>query len=246
MKHVLANQTLDRCDSTNDLARVLGEEGYPHGTWISTRIQEKGRGRLGRKWESQEGNLFLSIVLRIEDKSVWTWIPMTIAIAITEAVGKAFPQHRIPMRVKWPNDLWIDGKKTGGILCEAVGNKTGSFIVAGIGLNCAYAPEGLDQETTSLSAQTGTAVTADQVRDFIHEEILSSLGALQKEGKKWVMGRYSKIAALPTGSEIEWGEKGSGTVLGLGELGELLVKESSGTETRLYAEDVTRKVRRKK
>jgi BirA family biotin operon repressor/biotin-[acetyl-CoA-carboxylase] ligase len=240
------NQTLERCDSTNDLARALGEEGHPHGTWISTRIQENGRGRLGRKWESLEGNLFLSIILRIEDKQFWTWIPMTIAIAVSSAIGKALPQYKIPVRVKWPNDLWIDGKKLGGILCEAVGNKTSSFIVAGIGLNCAYSPEGLDQETTSLSVQTGKTITADHLRDFVHQETLFCLEQLGKKGKNWILSQYSEIAALPTGAEIEWGEKGSGTILGLGDLGELLVKDHSGSEIRLYAEDVSKKVRRKK
>jgi BirA family biotin operon repressor/biotin-[acetyl-CoA-carboxylase] ligase len=239
-----ANQTLARCDSTNDLARALGEDGHPHGTWISTRIQEKGRGRLGRKWESHEGNLFLSIVLRIEDKKIWTWIPMTIAVGVSSAIGKNFPE--IPVRVKWPNDLWINEKKTGGILCEAIGSKTTSFIVAGIGLNCAYAPDGLDQETTSLSAEAHTEVTADQIRDSVRKEILFTLEELQKKGKDWILSRYSEIAALPIGSEITWGEKGSGVIQGLGELGELLVKDDVGAEMKLYAEDVNRKVRKRK
>jgi BirA family biotin operon repressor/biotin-[acetyl-CoA-carboxylase] ligase len=242
----MKNQTLDRCNSTNDLARILGEEGHPHGTWISSRIQENGRGRLGRKWESREGNLFLSIVLRVENKQIWTWIPMTVAIAVSSAVRKALPQYRIPIRVKWPNDLWIEGKKAGGILCEAIGGKTSSFIVAGIGLNCAFAPDGLDQETTSLSLHTGSTVTADRVRDTIHEEVLFSLQNLEKNGGKWVLSQYSEIAALPSGSEIEWGETGSGTVIGIGELGELLVRDQSGSELKLYAEDITRKVRKKK
>jgi BirA family transcriptional regulator, biotin operon repressor / biotin---[acetyl-CoA-carboxylase] ligase len=246
MKQIGPNRTLDRCDSTNDLARVLGEEGYPHGTWISTRIQEKGRGRLGRKWESLEGNLFLSIILRIEDKKLWTWIPMTIAIGVSSAIQKVLPQFQTPVRVKWPNDVWIDGKKAGGILCEAVGGKTDSFIIAGIGLNCAYTIEGLDQETTSLSAQTGITVTADLVREFVREEVLSSLDELNKKGKNWIVSKYSEIAELPVGSEIQWGDQGSGTVLGLGDLGELLVKDGSGSEIRLYAEDVTKKVRKRK
>src|SRR5690606_21800140 len=56
------NLVLEEIESTNDYARNLGEEGLPHGTWISTRIQTQGRGRLGREWRSSEGNLFLSIV----------------------------------------------------------------------------------------------------------------------------------------------------------------------------------------
>ena len=64
-----ANRVVERCVSTNDLARSLGEAGAPHGTWVSAKVQEAGRGRLGRKWESLEGNLFLSLIARLENKS---------------------------------------------------------------------------------------------------------------------------------------------------------------------------------
>jgi BirA family biotin operon repressor/biotin-[acetyl-CoA-carboxylase] ligase len=240
-----ANQTLDRCDSTNDIARKLGEMGYPSGTWVSTRIQEHGRGRLGRKWESLEGNLFLSVVLRVEKKSLWTWIPMGAAIAVASAVEKAFPQHKIPVQVKWPNDLWVHEKKLGGILCEAVGNKNDSFIVAGIGLNCAFAPDGLDQQTTSLSDIAQAKITADQIRDFVHEELMEVVKTLDREGTSFISKRYAELAALPVGTQIVWGEtaQNSGTILKLGASGELIVQNQADQEQNLYAEDV--KIRRK-
>ena len=137
---MIANQVIESCESTNDLARELGEAGYPHGTWISARQQSRGRGRLGRQWQSIEGNLFLSIIVRPEMRELWTWVPMATAIAIAEALRSLFPE--LPVQVKWPNDLWVHGKKLGGILCEAVGGRADSFIVIGIGLNCAVAPEG--------------------------------------------------------------------------------------------------------
>ena len=232
-----ANRVLDRCDSTNDIARELGDAGYPHGTWVSTSIQEKGRGRLGRKWESLEGNLFLSVIARPESKNHWTWIPMATAIAIARAIRGKLSAYQIPVEVKWPNDLWIRRKKLGGILCEAVGNKSGSFIVIGLGVNCAFAPEGLDQETTSLSDASGIIVSADTVRDAIIKELLEVLAQLEKQGPEFIRGEYSRLAALPPGTRITWGA-GSGTITGLGPSGELEVRNDAGEAQKLYAEDV--------
>jgi BirA family transcriptional regulator, biotin operon repressor / biotin---[acetyl-CoA-carboxylase] ligase len=59
-----ANQLIEECASTNDLARELAEAGFPHGTWVAAKEQGRGRGRLGREWVGERGNLFLSVVLR--------------------------------------------------------------------------------------------------------------------------------------------------------------------------------------
>lgn len=240
-----ANRVIDRCGSTNDLARALGEGGAPHGAWISARIQEQGRGRLGRQWQSAEGNLFLSMIARIEDKSRWTWVPLAAAVAAARFARARFPGLRIA--IKWPNDLWVDGAKLGGILCEAVGNRDGSFIVIGLGLNCAYAPEGLDQATASLSQALATEIRADDVRAGVIESLRAALGELEREGTAGLALDYERFAALAPGQEIEWSQPASagngpaeasrGRVRGLGPSGELLV-EREGTELRLYAEDV--------
>jgi BirA family biotin operon repressor/biotin-[acetyl-CoA-carboxylase] ligase len=234
---LFANKVLDRCDSTNDVARDLGDAGYPHGTWVSTRIQEKGRGRLGRKWESLEGNLFLSIVARPESKNHWTWIPMATAIAIAKAIRAKLSAYQIPVEVKWPNDLWIRRKKLGGVLCEAVGNKSGSFIVIGLGVNCTFAPEGLDQETTSLSDSAGIIIDADVVREAVIKELLVILSELERQGPDFIHEEYARLAALPAGTRITWGT-GAGTITGLGPSGELEVQTDAGEAQKLYAEDV--------
>jgi BirA family biotin operon repressor/biotin-[acetyl-CoA-carboxylase] ligase len=233
----IANRVLDRCDSTNDIARELGEAGYPHGTWVSTRIQEKGRGRLGRKWESLEGNLFLSVVARPASKDHWTWIPMATAIAIAKAIRRTLSAYQIPVDVKWPNDLWIRRKKLGGILCEAVGNKSGSFIVIGLGVNCTFAPEGLDQETISLTDAAGILIDAETIRESVLKELLEVLTQLEKHGPEFIRKEYETLAALPAGTRITWGT-GSGTITGLGPSGELVIKNDSGESQSLYAEDV--------
>lgn len=234
----VANQVIDRCRSTNDLARELGEKAASHGTWISARVQEAGRGRMGRVWDSREGNLFISWVLRLEDKARWTWVPLTAAVAVALAAREL----GVELKVKWPNDLWSsEGAKVGGILCEAVGQRHGSFIIAGLGLNCAHAPEGLDQEASSLSALAGRSVTADDVRLFIHEQLIRQIRRLETDGPQIIRAEYDRMAAFPRGTAVTWqaGDQARfGIVEGLGESGELVVRVGEGALTRLYAEDV--------
>jgi BirA family biotin operon repressor/biotin-[acetyl-CoA-carboxylase] ligase len=250
-----ANRVIDRCGSTNDLARELGEQGAPHGTWISAREQERGRGRLGRDWQSLEGNLFLSVIARIEDKSRWTWVPLATAVAAARLIESRYPQLASRLRIKWPNDLWLvaagakpgaAGAKLGGILCEAVGTRTSSFIIIGLGMNCRHAPQGLDQATSSLSEATGLDITADVVRDEMVASIVRTVDELSGWGPAPIVRDYERLAAFPESAEIEWVTPGEGAevaprrgrVLGLGPSGELLVTTAGGTELKLYAEDV--------
>jgi len=228
---IAANTVLDECESTNDLARKLGESGAPHGTWISARRQTAGRGRLGRQWTSSEGNLFLSLIVRFEDKSKWTWVPLAAAVGVAQAFAK------LNVRIKWPNDLWVDGKKLGGILCEGVGTSQGSFIIIGLGMNCAHAPEGLDQLTTSLSLAAAQSITADDIRENTIHAVLDAVELLLREGPAALSTRYAKFAALGPGTAIQWNQE-TGTVVGLGPSGELRVKSLNGEERSIFAEDV--------
>src|SRR5437773_1315540 len=103
------NQIIDSCESTNALAKQLAHAGHLEGTWVCSRSQTAGRGRLGREWISQEGNLYFSYLTRIENPAVLTWLPLTAAVAIRDAVLKWAPDSKV--QIKWPNDLWVDTKK---------------------------------------------------------------------------------------------------------------------------------------
>jgi BirA family biotin operon repressor/biotin-[acetyl-CoA-carboxylase] ligase len=240
----LANSIIEECESTNDLAKQLAEGGAPHGTWISARRQCKGRGRLGRKWESLEGGLFLSIIARMAPSESLSWVPMATAIAVAECLREFNPA--LEVQIKWPNDLWLDDRKLGGILCEATGTRASSFIVIGIGLNCLRAPEGLDQETTSLTdflSRKGNRieVNADEIRMALISSILEVLDNLQSEGPVRLLERYQRYAVLKAGTSIEWitdGKSHSGIVEGMGLSGELLVRQDGAASVKLYAEDV--------
>jgi BirA family biotin operon repressor/biotin-[acetyl-CoA-carboxylase] ligase len=238
------NSVIDECESTNDLVRRLAESGAPQGTWISARRQVGGRGRLGRKWEGIEGNLFLSMVARVSPMERWSWVPMATAIAVAECLAEFNP--KLDVQIKWPNDLWLDGAKLGGILCEASGGAAHSYIVIGLGLNCTRAPEGLDQAATSLTeflSRNGARVevTADEIRMPLVSAITSILGDLQTQGPESLLARYNCRSVLKPGSVIEWhseGKTNQGTVEGVGPAGELQIRDSNGKSVKLYAEDV--------
>jgi BirA family biotin operon repressor/biotin-[acetyl-CoA-carboxylase] ligase len=168
---------------------------------------------------------------------------MATAIAIAETLREFNP--KLDVKIKWPNDLWIEGAKLGGILCEATGTKSSSFIVIGIGLNCVRAPEGLDQKATSLTEFLSSRgqrieVTADEIRQPLISAVLEIMGDLQARGSAALLERYNAHAALASGTAIEWVSDGcthAGVVDGVGPSGELLVREN-GVALKLYAEDV--------
>jgi BirA family biotin operon repressor/biotin-[acetyl-CoA-carboxylase] ligase len=169
-------------------------------------------------------------------------------VAVSECLSEFNP--KLDVRIKWPNDLWLGDAKVGGILCEASGGSSNYYIVIGLGLNCARAPEGLDQKATSLSEYLSllgapTTIVADEVRMPLIASILDAVSALQREGNRAIAERFNRRAVLRAGTGIEWisaGRAHAGTVLGIGESGQLQVLEN-GKELSLYAEDV--KVRMK-
>jgi BirA family biotin operon repressor/biotin-[acetyl-CoA-carboxylase] ligase len=237
------NQTVEKCDSTNNLAKSLAEQGAPHGTWVSARIQEAGRGRLGRNWQSLEGNLFLSLVTRIEDKRLWSWIPLATAIGIIDHLRKRFPTLGIsPLEVlvKWPNDIYLNGRKLGGILCESVGGPK-SFVIIGIGLNCVASPNDPELNAVDLTTMlSGQKITADDIRLELVDSVLCKLNDLMSKGPKTIANYYRKWALLKPGTKIEWDQgRKSGSVNDLGPSGELEVLTDQETLLSLFAEDVS-------
>ncbi len=218
---------IEECESTNDLAKKMAENGAPHGSWISALRQTMGRGRLGRKWLSDQGNLYLSLVARVTDQDPLTWIPLKAALATVQAVKKL--KSGVDLKIKWPNDLVIvdsEGvRKAGGILCEGVGSRGGTFIVIGIGLNCKSAPQ-IDQPTFSLD------LDVNLLRPILVEELLRELESSTNQE------RYLEYSLFSRGDSIEWTdlrapEKGTftGTFESIGKLGELLVNTSEGRKS---------------
>jgi BirA family transcriptional regulator, biotin operon repressor / biotin---[acetyl-CoA-carboxylase] ligase len=120
-------------DSTNRLAAELARAGAPDGLVVGADHQTAGRGRRGRRWESRPGaSLLVSVVLR----PVPPLVTLAAGVAAAEACEAVTGR---PVRLKWPNDLLVDGhRKVGGILSELVGDAA----VVGLGVNLTWAPPG--------------------------------------------------------------------------------------------------------
>src|SRR4051812_40804958 len=127
-------------DSTNERARALAAAGAPHGTLVTADEQQAGRGRQGRAWSAPPRSaVLMSVVLR----ELSATLPLAAAVAVCEALP-------VDARIKWPNDVWIDGRKVAGILVEARPQE--GWAVLGIGLNVATMefPAELAEMATSL------------------------------------------------------------------------------------------------
>ena len=138
-------------DSTNDLAKALAAQGAPEGTVVVAETQTRGRGRLGREWDSPPAaGLYVSLVLRpMLPPMELPQITLTTAVAVVRAVRRV---AGLAPRIKWPNDLLLNGKKLGGILTEM---ETESdrirHVVVGLGLNVNNPGFALDLAATATS-----------------------------------------------------------------------------------------------
>ncbi len=140
LKYVEDFYFFDEIDSTNKFAKTVDR------AVVVAKRQVQGRGRLGRKWESPEGGLYMSISLNLN-------IPIGEIPKVTLITGLAVCRalKDFDARIKWPNDILIKGRKVSGILCEFVGEELSSKIIIGIGVNVRNEiPEYLRDKATSL------------------------------------------------------------------------------------------------
>jgi BirA family biotin operon repressor/biotin-[acetyl-CoA-carboxylase] ligase len=153
----------DTLGSTNAEALMRARAGERGPFWVTAARQTAGRGRRGNAWASEPGNLFASLLLT--DPAPAVHLPelcFVVALAVMDAVGEAAPALGDRVKLKWPNDLLLDGAKFVGILIEAETVDGVSTAAVGIGVNCAHHPEGLPYAATSLSA-VGAAISPDVV-----------------------------------------------------------------------------------
>lgn len=143
-------ETVASVDSTSEALKRRVVSGELAEVALLAGAQSGGRGRLGRRWESPPGNLYLSVLLRpgrIRAPGHWS---ILAAVVLAEAVA-AHVEEKARVRLKWPNDLVLNGAKIAGILLEA-GDDNGPWLLIGFGVNLVRAPVGLDRPTTALAA----------------------------------------------------------------------------------------------
>ena len=174
---------LDCVDSTNAEARRLAQAGAEDSTIVWAKRQTAGRGRRGREWVSDEGNLYFSILLRpsYAAQNVMQ-LGFVVANAIADAIQVAAPRGTF-VHVKWPNDVLVEGKKIAGILMEAGMdmNRPGhlDWLIIGIGININSHPADTDSEypATSLAGQgvVGEGLSLEPMLDTLAKRFLAGL-----------------------------------------------------------------------
>ncbi|MDY6863279.1 MAG: biotin--[acetyl-CoA-carboxylase] ligase [Thermodesulfobacteriota bacterium] len=233
----------DVTDSTNIKAKELAMDGEKEGSIILAEAQTAGRGRLKRKWLSPKGsNILLSVILRprLELKEVFL-ITMVASVAIAKIVRSHI---KLAAEIKWPNDIYIKGKKVCGILTEFNTEKEIiDFIVLGVGINVnfntAFYPE-IKEVATSLSMEKGKKISRNKL-------LLQFLFQLEKEyeelkrkkveelRKSWcdyscVLGKNVTIESFGT---IYYGK-----ALNIDKEGSLIIQNKEGQLERILSGDV--------
>jgi BirA family biotin operon repressor/biotin-[acetyl-CoA-carboxylase] ligase len=207
--------------STNDRARALAEGGAPHGTLVTTAAQSAGRGRQGRTWSAPPGQaLLLSLVLHDPPPL----LPLAAALAVAEVAG---PNTRI----KWPNDVLLDGRKVAGILAEARTHE--GWAVLGIGLNVALRVEELPP---ALHATAGTLGLQAADLEPTLERLLAALERVLRSAETALLAAYRERDAL-RGRQVRWAG-GHGRAVGIDAAGRLVVERADGGRTALSAGEV--------
>jgi biotin-[acetyl-CoA-carboxylase] ligase BirA-like protein len=143
--------SLDEIDSTNDEARRLIETGERGPLWIVAARQTKGRGRLGRQWMSPPGNFYASFIFGdCAEVRIAPELGFVAGVAAMRALRACVGQR--PFRLKWPNDLLLEGEKLGGILLECVNAASAPVAIIGLGVNIVEAPSDLPYPARALSS----------------------------------------------------------------------------------------------
>lgn len=199
----LAVTHLAEIGSTNAEALLRAAAAAPE-QWIVADKQAAGRGRRGRQWVSEPGNLYSSLLLYDPAPPALTpQICFVAALAVHDAICDAAanlgPER---LRLKWPNDLLLDGKKLVGILVEgaAVGSK--QAVVTGVGVNCTHHPSDTPYLATSL-AEEGFSVAPAKLFERLAARMMDRLAQWQR-GAAFSATRNAWLArAHDLGRDIE-------------------------------------------
>ncbi len=219
-------------DSTNRRAKELAAAGSPSGTVVTAAEQTAGRGRGDRRWSAPAGAALLySAILRPLDLD-HLLLPLAVPLAVCDACESV---AAVSCRVKWPNDVWLDQRKLGGVLIEA---RPPQWAVIGIGINLAIEPDrfpsGLRWPATSL----GGGVTPQRMRAAV-DAALDEWVAAPAERVRAEFDRRDALAGRAIGWQGGPDEGGRrGVAAGIDDRGNLLVRTSAGGRVALGSGEV--------
>lgn len=203
-------EILETTTSTLDVAHRLAAQGAPAGTLVIADEQTAGRGRGGKSWESSPGaGLWLTLIERPADTSGLGVLSLRVGLAAAEALDRFAPE---PIRLKWPNDLYIDQGKLGGILVEARWREQSvEWVAIGVGVNV-EAPKnvetaaGLEEGTDRLDVLgelVPAMVAAARAKGLLNADEMEEFDARDlARGRRCVEPAVGRVAGITSSGEL--------------------------------------------
>jgi BirA family transcriptional regulator, biotin operon repressor / biotin---[acetyl-CoA-carboxylase] ligase len=227
---------LETVASTQAVLAALAREGAPEGTVVTARHQTEGRGRRGRWWwDAPDESVLLSVLLRPPGPPAQVpQLSLVAALAVTDALWSA---AAVRGRIRWPNDVLVDGRKICGILPEAasMGIHCVSHVILGMGINVNQTdiPAALGGRATSVRLLTGRCHDLPPLQAAL-------LDALDRRYERWRAGGFGPLRdewrrASTVGERVRVPGRGEGVAVDIAEDGALLVDIGGGALTRLVS-----------
>ena len=234
----------DEIDSTNNRAKEAGDNKAPHGTLFVADMQVAGKGRRGRVWQSPAGSsIYMTILLYPEISPLKApQLTLVMAIAVAEGIKEV---TGLDTKIKWPNDIVVNGRKICGILTEMsteIDYINHVVIGAGINVNQDDFPEDIRKAASSLKMELGKQVKRSELiaaimksfeKDYEIFVKTEDLSGLQELYNSMLVNLDRDVKVLEPGNEYE------AHALGINKTGELIVRTAEGEEKEIYAGEVS-------
>tara|TARA_B100000686_G_scaffold162079_1_gene169653 strand:+ start:118 stop:900 length:783 start_codon:yes stop_codon:yes gene_type:complete len=233
---------LSKTDSTNtEISRRLHNHPPEEGLVVIADCQTSGRGRLGRVWHSEPKNgIYLSTLFRPAlSPEKLPLITLMAGLATVFAVNQIIP---CPVRLKWPNDLLLNGKKIAGVLCENHSTQTPAVIIGiGINVNHSQFPSEIKDIATSLKLETGLKVNRTSLIKNLIMQLDFQYNELKNNKIKILLERWCDNTDLfgKTITIKKGNQKFTGKALRLDKLGRLIIADKLGNELVLDSGEVS-------
>ncbi|MDY4919862.1 MAG: biotin--[acetyl-CoA-carboxylase] ligase [Phascolarctobacterium sp.] len=229
-------EQFDVLQSTNVTAVAFAKEGASEGTVIVAERQEGGRGRMQRVWNSPAGGLWFTIILRPHiDPQYVAQVTLLAGVAVVKALRRVYETNAI--KIKWPNDLLLDGKKVCGILSELQLKEDGSidYAVVGIGVNVNLNPEEFPEDLKHTAASLNASFEKNYTCTYVLDNILQEFAPLYEEwmekGAEIILTPWkelnctlNKTVHVKDNDEIIF----TGKVIAIDEAGAIIVRNEEG------------------
>lgn len=224
---------LDEVSSTNTEALARARAGDSGFLWITAERQTGGRGRRGREWVSERGNLYSSLLLvDFAPTQELGSLPLAVALAVHETIVSVMPPGGATVDIKWPNDVLIDRRKTSGILLEAERLPDGRMaLVIGIGINIRARPDLALYPVTSLADQ-GVSISPEELFARLYVNMADALSVWdQGRGIGGIVRRWRGVACgIGEKITVNLPDRSiSGIFSGIDDKGLLLLDSAAGT-----------------